>query len=96
MARHIMADGRITTFLAPRTSDVWIAEMQRRVGGYVESRRLTQRQWLLMDEDARTKTPMSPVNAFASRLAGFVVLGDVVVCVNSEMDTDDGEPEGDE
>lgn len=61
--------------------DESLEKMQKAVKGYVEVVRLDARNTLLVNEEGMLK--QMPVNAVASRLAGQMLVGPVVVLENS-------------
>lgn len=76
---HIKANGSISFFKS--TND--IRKLQKKVGGFVEVVRLGNGNVLLVDEDAKMKNDVMP-NAIASSMYGYLLLGDVVLCMEKD------------
>jgi hypothetical protein len=58
-----------------------LKDAQKAVGGYVEIVKLSFKspKFMLVDEEARIKSPCPSLNQKASNLSGLQILGDVVV-----------------
>jgi len=60
-----------------------LPDLQRMVSGYVEIVRASAERVLIVDEEGRLKD--KPLNVHASRLAGQVIVGDVIVFLADEF-----------
>lgn len=64
-------------------SDFQLEELQKFVGGYIEIVRLNDSELLVVDEEGLLKH--RPLNVTASRDAGFMVVGDVLRCLDNQV-----------
>lgn len=73
----IRVDGAIVPVVPSKGSKFTLKEIQDMVGGFVERLVLPDRAVMIVNEDG---APLGlPVNETASRLAGRMIVGDVVV-----------------
>lgn len=73
----IRVDGEIVPVVPSNGSKFALKDLQDMVGGYVERLALPDRAVMIVNEDG---FPLGlPVNETASRLAGRVIVGDVVL-----------------
>ena len=78
MARTIKVSGKVEEL-----TDLSLESLQKQVGGYIEMVTLPNGQTMIVNEDGIAKD-LSP-NLKASRLAGQVIRGHVVLCNKGEL-----------
>lgn len=92
MAIIIKTDGSEETIVLEKETS--LKTLQQAVGGYIELLHTKDGRYLICNEDGKNNN--LPINVKATQLwAGDhdAIVGDVVICETSEMDSDDNEEE---
>jgi hypothetical protein len=87
MAKLIKADGTNSDVIPADGHSFTLAELQKMVGGYIETQEREYIGTFVFDEEGNLKG--KEPNYMATILLGKILVGDVLICTKNELGDDD-------